>query len=99
MEIINLLKKGEIEEKDLYIIAEYREKCNSLPAYSPTKEEKEIIAETTGISDEWLNKSTFKLMEQGKIDICTHESTWMCLMGREFLVDLDDKEAYLICEN
>lgn len=99
MEIIDLLKKGDIEEKDWHIFAEYREKYNSLPPYSPTKEEKEIIAKTTGIPGEWLSESTFKLMEQGKIDICTHKSTWMALMGRKFIVDIDAEKAYLISEN
>lgn len=95
----NVLQAGNIEEDEIYLFMDYRDLCKELQQYTPTEHESAIITKLTGLSDEWLKESEIKLLCDGNISVRTSKGTWMALMGREYLVDIDKEEAYLICLN
>jgi hypothetical protein len=96
---IKILSTGEIEEKDFYIFADYRELRAKTTQYTPTEQEMDIICRVTGIPHDWFKDSDFKMIAPGKLSARTDRVTWLALMGREYLIDLSNEKSYLICLN
>ena len=101
----NLYKKlhtvdfNDLAEDDIDLLTKWNEYREEMPTYTPSDEELGVIGKLTGMPKTWMESATFKLFEPGKLLVRTSDAYWMCLMGREFLVDLGNKEAFLICEN
>ena len=101
----NLYKKlhtvdfNNLADDDIDLLTKWNKCREEMPSYNPDEKETKIIGKLTGMPKDWLKDATFKIFEPGKLLVRTSQAYWMCLMGREFLVDLDNKESLLICEN
>lgn len=92
---------GEEENQPvLDFLISLREKLPTLENYTPTEEEYTLLKELLNITDSWYwDGLTIKMFEPGFLSVRTSPTTWLGLMGREWVIDIDRKMKVLICLN
>lgn len=96
---IEILNEGNINDEDLVVFKDYWDQRDKTEQYIPSEREMDIILNLTGLSHDYLNDAYFKMIAPGILSVRSNRRTWLALIGREYLIDLNNKKGYLICLN
>ena len=86
-------------------IVEYLKTCEEFRKssepndYVPTEEEAKKIKKLCGLPQNWYDGMIIKKHPSGRLHVRSKPGWWACLMGREFIVDLELGIAQLLSEN